>query len=967
MSDTSRWDRVADIFAQAAAIPPAERTLYVHRQTDDPEVRQEVLSLLAVEPPSRDILERPAFEWYSPEEIPNELEEPLPRLLCGEVLAGRFYVKAFLGRGGMGEVYAADDLELGESVALKLLQPDLSTVPAFLERFRREIRLARRISHPNVARVFDLVQDPAHPLGPLHFYIMELLDGKTLGSRLKQDGPIPLAEALGIARQLAAGLSAAHAAGVIHRDFKPGNVMLLDGRAVVTDFGLAAPIRPGTTEAQLKTSSMLLGTPGYVAPEQWGGKAASVASDVYAFGIVLHEMVTGRHPNAAEGIKLPSGWAAAIRKCLEVDPRNRWRSPAEAAAALDPTLLTRRNALVVTGVTACVSLGALGLRHLIRGAKPAPGSKLMVAEIQNTTGDARFDAIGTALRMQLDQSTYFNLVDPAQIATTLQRMLAPTGARVSPEQYREAAWRLNTATVVFGTVAYVGTLPNLTVQVEWRGSGPQTPSNQMTKSFAAHSSSDLIAASREAANWIRESAGDSSHREAQYDRLPEDVTTASWEALSYYAKAEQFAAIQSREEALLQLDSALRIDPLFTLAAVRRADILNSTGRELEAIEAWQEVLRSLGKRKISRREELRALGMSAFDCGDYAEADKRFAQWASEYPTDARGYVYRSTPLLMSNRPDELRRAIDTALQYDSDFFTAHVHQSCCAIVLGNRALLDRHAAELRRLGMAHFAHLMESLFCFAQADFEGSLRAARKLRASLLVRFQHEAFLREAMVFGESGCMDLAARALKEGLALPREVASNGQRAATLIGLAYCGLAAKENYPQDLLDEAISLRPGPTTLTHAAIISSRSKRFVEAKRHLTRLHQLPRVPKCEFGETLADAEDLSAAGQLTAAAEKRALAAGFTAPFHASPQATVGAEGQPSPDRIRKQACAAALLWTDPFLPELGGWGRSTREIPISASDPHPEAQKLRQFQTAMRALPSFHQQFIQKGDIQ
>jgi tetratricopeptide (TPR) repeat protein len=852
----------------------------------------------------------------------------------------------------MGEVYAADDIELSERVALKLLNPDLAALPKFLERFRREIRLARRISHPNVARVFDFVQDPGHPLGPLNFYIMELLDGETLGARIKRGGVIPATEALGIARQLAAGLTAAHAAGVIHRDFKPANVILVDARAVILDFGLAAPVQPGG-EAALKTTSLLLGTPGYVAPEQWAGKPASVSTDVYAFGIVLHEMTTGQHPNTTEGLEPRGEWALVVRKCLELDPRKRWRTPAEAVAALDPKLLSRRNVIRAAGFVGLVSLGAAGLRLLVRGAKPAPGSKLMVAEIQNTTGDARFGAIGTVLRMQLDQSTYFNLVDPGRLADTLQQMMVQTGSLVSPEQYREAAWRLNASAVVFGTVSVVGTLPNLTVQVEWRGSGPATPSNQETKSFPARNANDLTAAAREAANWVRDSVGDESQRQAQYDRLPEDVTTASWEALSYYARAEQFAAIQRHEDALLQLESALELDPLFTLAAARRADILNSAGREIEAIAAWQEVLRSLQTRRISRREELRALGMSAFDCGDYLEADKRFEQWASEYPTDGRGYVYRATPLMMSNRAYELRGAIETALRYDRDFFTAHIQQSCCAAILGDRALLDHHGAELRRLGMQHYALLTESLFCFAQADFAGALRAAGQLKTSSLVRFQHEGFLRQAMVLGESGRMDQAARALREGLKLPLEVASKRQRAATLIGLAYCGLAAQEAYPQDSLDEAIALRPGPTMFTHASIISSRCGRVAEGNKYLERLRHGPSVPKCRFGAALAEAELLSSAGQFRAASEKRKLAGQFTAPYHASPQATPDGDGGSTSDQLRKQSYAAGLQWIDPFLPELGGWGRGCRAVAIPPSNARPEAQKLQRLQAAMRAL--------------
>jgi serine/threonine protein kinase/tetratricopeptide (TPR) repeat protein len=952
-----------EIFAQVSEIEAAQRAEYIYRQTDDPDLRREVLSLLGVEPPQKDILERPALEWCSAE--PNsEANPPLPRLAPGELLADRFEITSFLGSGGMGEVYAADDHALGERVALKVLRPDLAAEPAYLERFRREIRLARRISHPNVARVFDLSEDQRHPLGPVTFYVMELLDGQTLAFRLREQGPIPEAEARNIARQLAQGLSAAHDAGVIHRDFKPSNVMLLEQRAVVTDFGLAAPIKTGAPEADLRTTSILLGTPGYVAPEQWAGKPPTFASDVYAFGVVLHEIITGQHPNSTTLYQVPPNWARAIRKCLEMDPRGRWRSPLDAVAAVEPRLLSRRNALIASGAAGCMSLAAVGVRLLVRGTRPVRGSNVVIADIQNATGDARFDAIGTALRMQMDQSTYLNQVDSSRMHAALQQMLIAADDPISPAQYREVAWRMNASMVVFGNVTYVGTTPNLTLEMEWRGSGPQTPSNRMTKSFSARSSADLLALARDAANWIRESVGDLSRLEALYDRLPEDVTTGSWEALVFYSKAEQFEATQKRDEALLQLESALRADPQFTLAAARRADILNSSGRESEAIQAWQEVLQSLRKRRISRREELHALGMSAFDCGNYVEADNRFAQWASEYPSDPRGYVYRNTPLLMANRPQESALAIEAALHCDPDYLTGQVHRAQCAIALGDRILLDRSTADLMRLGVPQFAHLMESLFCFAQADLLGAAQAASKLREGGPIRFQYEARLRLAMVFAEAGRMDLAGRALQRGLSLPLEAGSTRQRANALLGAAYCGVAVTGSFPQEWLEVAIAVRQGPTTLTHAAIASSRAGRHSEAAAYLQRLHQLPRAAKCQFGEALAEAEILTASGRLPEANKERELAAGFTAPYHAAPQATLSTEW--TPDRVRKQVCAAALQWTDPFVPELGAWGRTTRHIPISPTDLNPESRKLRRFQAAMAALSSNPQPFLQPGDL-
>ena len=163
---------------------PEAREEFLRAKTADADLRAEVLSLLGVTMPTGDILERPAMEWYHPEIASTEPVDTEPRLMVGELIAGRFAVEAFLGRGGMGEVYAAEDRELHERVALKLLHPQLANQPGFLDRFRREIRLARRIAHPNVARVFDLIQEPGHRHGDLYFYVLALLVGETLGARL---------------------------------------------------------------------------------------------------------------------------------------------------------------------------------------------------------------------------------------------------------------------------------------------------------------------------------------------------------------------------------------------------------------------------------------------------------------------------------------------------------------------------------------------------------------------------------------------------------------------------------------------------------------------------------------------------------------------------------------------------------------------------------------------------------------
>ena len=212
------------------------------------------------------------------------------RFLPGRLLAGRYRIIALLGKGGMGEVYRADDLTLGQPVALKFLPEEASREEGLLERFRNEVRIARRVSHPNVCRVYDVGEVDGHT-----FFTMEYVDGEDLASLLRRIGRLPQDKAIDIARQLCSGLAAAHAKGVLHRDLKPANIML-DGRGqvVMTDFGLA-----GLTD-QIHGADIRSGTPAYMAPEQIAGKEVTAQSDLYSLGLVLYEVFTGKRAFTAE-------------------------------------------------------------------------------------------------------------------------------------------------------------------------------------------------------------------------------------------------------------------------------------------------------------------------------------------------------------------------------------------------------------------------------------------------------------------------------------------------------------------------------------------------------------------------------------------------------------------------------------------------------------------------------------------
>src|SRR5579872_4972639 len=206
------------------------------------------------------------------------------RFLPGRLIAGRYRIIALLGKGGMGEVYRADDLTLGQAVALKFLPDQAAHDEGLLERFRNEVRIARRVSHPNVCRVYDVGDVEGQT-----FFTMEYVDGEDLASLLRRIGRLPQDKALEIGRQLCAGLAAAHAKGVLHRDLKPANIML-DGRGqvVITDFGLA-----GVADT-IRGNEIRSGTPAYMAPEQLEGREVSTLSDIYALGLVLYEIFAGK-------------------------------------------------------------------------------------------------------------------------------------------------------------------------------------------------------------------------------------------------------------------------------------------------------------------------------------------------------------------------------------------------------------------------------------------------------------------------------------------------------------------------------------------------------------------------------------------------------------------------------------------------------------------------------------------------
>ncbi len=362
----------------------------------------------------------------------------------GVQVAGRYRIVRFVARGGMGEVYEAHDLVLGERVALKSIRQGAANEKA-VERFRREVQLARRVTHPNVCRIFDVGVHEG-----VSFLSMEFLAGQTLSERLDRQGPMAVAAARPIAQQLAAGLQAAHHEGIVHRDLKSANVMLVPSpgraeRVVITDFGLA---RLAVTDEEadgphdLTTGAGIAGSPAYMSPEQVVGGPITPAADVYALGVVLFEVVTGKLPFIADtplatAVKrlhepppsprwfapdLDEGWEAAIKRCLAREPADRFADAAAVAAALGDAepgsgerapapWSRRRRAALITGIALGLTVG-VGLPIVLSRVRHKPA-----ASASDERGARRLRILDLAVqktgegRYQLDRPLYEQWLD----------------------------------------------------------------------------------------------------------------------------------------------------------------------------------------------------------------------------------------------------------------------------------------------------------------------------------------------------------------------------------------------------------------------------------------------------------------------------------------------------------------------------------------------------------------------------
>ena len=600
-----------------------------------------------------------------------------PVLQPGQIFAKRYTIIRLLGAGGMAAVYQAWDETLASAVALKLIRFDPNMDPADIrhleDRFKRELKLARQVTHPNVVRIHDLGEVD----GTLYL-TMACVQGADLAASLSQ-GRMPISRALSLARQIASGLAAAHRAGVVHRDLKPANILVDENdQALITDFGIArstaadqalAPDLPiGHARPEMSMHTMpgaIMGTLEYMAPEQARGEAADGRTDIYAFGLILYELVAGGRPRVSrEGglaeliARLEKGPAPLrsvvpdvpddveriVDTCLQHDPAARYATANDLLADLDSLDAEGRPLPIAKRVprwkilSAAAVLGAL----LVTGTWWAasnrvqvppterPAVPVLIVDFENRAQDPIFDgALEQALSIAMEGSPFITAYSRRD-ATSLVRSLK-LGDKLDDTSGRLVATREGIRVILAGSIERDGGGYRVAV----RAIDPEKPEPPLAVADAkASEKGDVLGALGEVADQLREALGDTTPAVGQN---AETFTTASLDAIREYTLAQDLSADQKDEEAIARYQTAIKADPEFGRAYAGLATSLHYLGRRDDSARAWEDALKRLDR--MTEREQLRTMGMRHALARNYDTAIEAYQDLVTRYPADSAGH----------------------------------------------------------------------------------------------------------------------------------------------------------------------------------------------------------------------------------------------------------------------------------------------------------------------------------------
>jgi len=584
-------------------------------------------------------------------------------LAPGAMVGGRYEILQLLGQGGMGAVYKAYDQELERMVGLKVIRPELAGNVKVLHRFKQELILARQVTHRNVIRIFDLGS-----AGGMKFITMEFIEGRDLSALVEERRRPPL-ECVLIMRQVCRALEAAHGEGVIHRDLKPQNIMVNEsGRVWVMDFGLAR----STEMHGLTQTGSVLGTPAYMSPEQAKGVKLDTRSDLFSFGIIFYEILTGVLPFEADTVlgsllkrtqeppkpprelnpEIPQEINDLVMKCLAIDPANRYQTAGELLPVMDrmagdttvPEFETasataqqlrswKRMASVMAGLLLVALLVGLLTRNRTAKAPAAPRKALglIVADFDNNTGDPIFagtlePTFGLALEGASFIATY-----PRGQAMRVAAQVKPGATQINAELARLIATREGISVVIEGTISKAGNGYAVGVRAVDAINGKVLGADEKK----AGDKSAVLTATTKLAAAMRAKLGDATPEAAQL-AAAETFTAASLEAAHSYAVAQDLRYSGKVADSIAQYLKAIELDPNLGSAQANLALAYFSLGQRDKAEEYYQRAMAKIDR--MSDREKYRLRGAYYLTVKNPDKAIEEFSALLKQYPADAAG-----------------------------------------------------------------------------------------------------------------------------------------------------------------------------------------------------------------------------------------------------------------------------------------------------------------------------------------
>jgi tetratricopeptide (TPR) repeat protein len=562
---SDQWAEVERLLHEALRLSPTEQAKLL-ANIDDLAVRAEVTSLIEAEREPG-----PTLGGVVRDAAAAVLDQPMPGRMIGH-----FRVIKRIGRGGMGEVFLAHDVNLQRDVALKVLPIDFHSDRERLLRFEREARAAAALNHPHIVTVHEVGHSGGHP-----FIATELLEGETIAQRLTR-GALPLTDTLRMAMQIADALAAAHAKGIVHRDLKPANVMITGSGVKVLDFGLA---KFDTHADMLTATKAIMGTPGYMAPEQWEGRPADARTDIYAFGCLVYEMAMGRRVETPRAPVPSRPLDRIVRKCLQPDPADRWASAGELMREVERTQQPRASSrwIAVAAVAAGLALAGTFVWRERTSAKPLTDKDvLLLSDFTNTTGDPVFDGtLRQALAIQLEQSPFLKIMDDGVVRQTMRLMgHAPTD-RITSEIARDICVREAATASVEGAIASLGR--NFVVTLE--ALTCQDRGTLAREQAQAEDKEHVLQALGTAATTLRARLGESLSSIEQLNQPLDQFTTTSLAALQTYARGYELAGPGQFIAAIPFFRRATELDPNFAMAYQILAIMYSNSGERARSNE----------------------------------------------------------------------------------------------------------------------------------------------------------------------------------------------------------------------------------------------------------------------------------------------------------------------------------------------------------------------------------------------